>query len=240
MCDNVSFFCFFNPFYRAILESIERELRGGNGRAPASNPGVHLLAPAAASAVSLTPETTEKAGEPAKSLSPRPSSPHASPQTETETMKKVSSAGSARSHPLPGRTRDGDPRWRRRQAALIQRSTGRSSARPNGSSDNSGKPIFDGDGSNHSSNRKGPPGVNCRPHRSGKPMLDGSIHRSNRKGGSDVAPCQRLTRRTVSAKRGGDGGTRSTGTVVAHFPTAVAATVRSKTREKAAASRSRR
>ncbi|CAM9214211.1 unnamed protein product, partial [Laminaria digitata] len=128
---------------RALLESIERELNAGNGATPASiTPGAHPLAPAAASAVTSPPgTTTEKAGEPAMRRSSRSSSPPAFPQrTEPETPKKVSNAGSARSHNPPGRTLGDDPRLRRRRAVLGLRSTGQpSSARANGNSGNSGK-----------------------------------------------------------------------------------------------------
>lgn len=240
---------FVYPFYRAILESIERELRAGNGTAPASTPGAPLLSPAAASAIALAPGTTEKAGEPAMSLSSRLPPPHAFPQAETETPKKVSSAGSARKHPALGRTLGEEPRLRRRRAETVQWSTGQSATRASGTSDNTGKSgksakqMFDGDGRIHSTNRKGPPGANFRPLQSGKPVFGGSIHSSNRKKGPDVVLCRRVTGMTVSAKRGSGGGggsgTRSTGTAVAHFPTAVAATARSRAQDKAAARRSR-
>lgn len=232
------------PFYRAILESIERELRAGNGTAPASTPGAPLLAPAAASAITLAPRTTEKAGEPAMSRSLRLPSPHAFPQAETETPKKVSSAGSARRHPAHGRTLGEEPRLRHRRTETIQWSIGQSATRASGTSDNTGKStkqMFDGDGRVHSASRKGPPGAKCRPRQiGGKPVFGGSIHSSNRKKGSDVVLCRRVTGMAVSAKRGGGGGgTRSTGTAVAHFPTAAAATARSRAQDKAAARRSR-
>lgn len=206
------FAIFLFSFYRAILEAIERALRAGNGTTLPSTPEAHMLTPAIAAAVTSTPGTAEKAGEPAMSRPSRPSSPHAFPRTETETPKKVSSAGSARSHPHPGRTLGGGPRLRRRRAALTQRSTGQSFARANGTS------------YNNSSN-------------SGRLMHDCSIRNSNRNKGPGV-PCRLVTGRAWSATREGDG-TRSTGTAVAHFPTAVAATTRSKARDKATARRGR-